>query len=229
MLIKKFSYLLLLITLNAMSQSTSMGDYNSSSSRSFDLYFHEDASASAKNIEGSTYINSAFLPSKVTGLNLVTPPMRYNAYKDEIEFLKDEKTFYLTKSDSLEVKLLGTSYKYLEYQVKDGNESGFLIQLYFNIAEKVSLYKKEKVVYVEKSEAVSGYDEDKPARYKKEDDKFYIKVSDKIIFMPKKKKELLALFPNNEKDVEGFIKTNKISLDEENDLITLVKFLNTLK
>ncbi len=227
MVLKKFGYLLLLIGLNAISQVTSSGDYFGS--RGVEIYFHQDVSASEKNVEGSAYVNSAFLPSKVTGLNLVTPPMRYNAFKDEIEFLKDEKTYYLTKSDSLEVILLGTSYKYLEYQVKEGDERGFLIQLYFNPNEKISLYKKEKVVYVEKAEAVSSYAEDRPARYKKEEDKFYIKVTDKIIFMPKKKKELLALFPNNGKEIEGFMKTNKISLDDERNLIDLTKFLNSLK
>ena len=90
------------------------------------------------------------------------------------------------------------------------------------------MYKKEKVVYVPKSEAVSGYDEDKPARYKKEDDKFYILITDSIIFMPKKKKELLAFFPNNVKEIESFMKTNKTSLEDENNLIDLVN-LNTLK
>jgi hypothetical protein len=46
--------------------------------------------------------------------------------------------------------------------------------------------------------------------------------------MPKKNKDLLKLFPKNEKDITAFIKTNKISLNDEKELLLLVNYLDSL-
>jgi hypothetical protein len=39
----------------------------------------------------------------------------------------------------------------------------------------------------------------------------------------------LKLFPIYEKEISAFIKTNKISLNEEKELLLLVNYLDTLK
>ena len=49
-----------------------------------------------------------------------------------------------------------------------------------------------------------------------------------IVEMPTKKKELLKMFPNKEKEIEEFLKSNKISFKDEKDLIVLVNYLDTL-
>jgi hypothetical protein len=49
-----------------------------------------------------------------------------------------------------------------------------------------------------------------------------------FVEMPKKKSKLLKIMKRNEAEVKDFIKVNYINLKEENDLIKLVKFYNSL-
>ena len=48
--------------------------------------------------------------------------------------------------------------------------------------------------------------------------------------LPKKKKKFLQLFESNEnsKKIENYIKTKKIKLDKEEDLIKLFTYINVL-
>ena len=64
---------------------------------------------------------------------------------------------------------------------------------------------------------------------KKGEKLLFIGLSDKsIVEMPKKNKDLLKLFPNYEKEITAFLKTNKISLNDDKELLLLVNYLNTL-
>lgn len=182
-----------------------------------------------EDIKGTPYVNSIFLPAKVIGVSEVAALVRYNAQKDEMEFIKDGRNFHLYKSDSLEVKLFNTSYKYLQYESNKSVKNGYLVVLLERGKEKHSLYKKETITLVPKSLPKSSYDQATNAYYRKETDKFYITVSDKIVAMPKKKKELLTLVPNNSSEIESYLKENKVAFDNEKNLIDLVKFMNTLK
>jgi hypothetical protein len=46
--------------------------------------------------------------------------------------------------------------------------------------------------------------------------------------MPRKKKELLTLFPEKASQIEQFLKEKKISFNDENDLLLLTAYLSTL-
>ena len=182
-----------------------------------------------EDVNGTPYINDTFMPAKVIGASEISALMRYNAEKDEMEFTKDGRNFHLYKSDSLEIKMVNATYKYLQYETNKSIKNGYLVVLVERGKDKYSLYKKETITLVPKTEAKSSYDQPTKAHYRRDDDKFYITVSDKIVAMPRKKKELLALLPNNTADIENYLKSNKVAFDDERDLINLVKFMNTLK
>jgi hypothetical protein len=61
-------------------------------------------------------------------------------------------------------------------------------------------------------------------------DRIYIKIGSKeAIVLPTKKKKLAkAIFPENPKDILDFINSNKIKLSKEEDLITLINYLNSM-
>lgn len=212
-------YLLLLVSLNAVSQSQTYVDSNGG-------FNFLPVSESKQVVDGSPYITDAYLPASIEGYKGVTLPVRYNAQKDEMEFQRDNKKFHVAKSDSLEVKILNKVYKYLEYQVKDDKEQGYLVVV--NQGKNHSLFKKEKIILVPASTSGGGYTMDSNAYYRKTNDKFYISVPGKIVYMPTKKKELLSLFPDKSSKLEEYLKKNKVSFDKENDLIGLVNFMNTL-
>jgi hypothetical protein len=180
-----------------------------------------------KNIQGSPYLAETFLPANVSGYQGVFL-LRYNAHKDEMEFQKDEEILYLVKSDSLEVDFLNSKKKYSYLEYKSGKEiiKGFLIVV--SNGEKISLFKKEKVNLIPKVEATNTYARDSPARYELQKDTFFIKMDGVIVPFPKNKKELLKMFPDKENPIVDFIKNNDISFSKENDVINLVKFLNSI-
>ena len=55
-----------------------------------------------------------------------------------------------------------------------------------------------------------------------------IKIEVEFVPAPKKKKELLALFPEKASEVEKFVKEKKISFSDEKDLLLLTEYLSTL-
>lgn len=218
-------YSLFFFTLNATSQAKSFSTIETSAGRLMYIPVLGDA----EQAEGSPYSSKAYLPAKVSNYFGITPLIRYNAEKDEMEFLKDEKKYYLTKSDGLEVTILDKLYKYLLYEGDSGIEKGFLVVLLNNEKDKFSLFKKESITLIPKTEAKSGYDKASSAYYRVNDDKFYLEISGKIIPMPKKKKDFILLFPNHIDAVEVFIKENKTSFKNEKKLIELISYTNTFE
>lgn len=179
------------------------------------------------NIEGSQYINNQFSPSKFSCLSEETPPMRYNAYKEEMEFLLDGKLYYVKKNDTCVITLLNNSYKHFENYNKEKN-SGYLLILNKLSNLKYVLYKKEKVILIPEYIPSSSYGESKPPTFAIDKPLYFISIEDKLVEFPKKKSDLLLLFPNNKQGIESFLKDKKISFNEEVKLIELVDFLNTL-
>lgn len=214
----KYCAFLLFATLGVTAQNT-LSDTGVNHKALF--FTTKDMVAEAK---GSPYITTAYLPVKVPGFEGGVPPMRYNAEKDEMEFMKGSEKYYLAKSENLEVEFADKKYKYLTFVSKKGAEDGYLIEL---VPGKYALYKKEKVVFVPKTESANGYDKPKPAEYRREEDKLYFGTSNNIGALPKKK-ELLAMEPKHATEIENFIKTNKLSLGDEKDLMQLFKYMNSL-
>jgi hypothetical protein len=178
-------------------------------------------------IEGSQYIDKTFYPSIFTCISEATPPIRYNTYKEEMEFMLDGKLYYLDKNENCELTINNVSYKYFKnYDSKDND--GYFVILTKSKDSKYILYKKEKVKFVPAYTPGSSYGEEKPAKYAVDKSKYYFKNLDKLVEFPEKKSELLKLFPNNKEAIELFLKENKIKFSDEASLLVLINFLNTL-
>ena len=87
---------------------------------------------------------------------------------------------------------------------------------------------KEKVKFIPEYIPNSTYGKEKPASYVIDKSKYYISMPDGLTEFPKKKSELLKLFPNNQVSIESFLTDKKISFSQESNLIELIDFLNTL-
>jgi hypothetical protein len=182
----------------------------------------------AEIIDGSAYFNDRYLPTQVSGYENDSPMMRYNAAKDEMEFVRSEKMYNVLKTDSLEIRFVGINkvYKYLPYELKNESNKGYLLVLTKN--KKVNLYAKERITLVPKKDASNSYDTGRPAFYRPEKDSYLIGFENKIVTFPKKKKELVAMFPSFESQIDTFIKSNNISFSEKADLLKLVNFIEKL-
>lgn len=182
---------------------------------------------SSNKIEGSQYIDQTFYSSTFSCISEATPPIRYNTYKEEMEFMVDEKLYYLDKNENCELTINNVTYKYFtNYDNKDGN--GYLVVLNKSKDSKYILYKKEKVKYVPAYTPGSSYAEEKPPKYVIDKSKYFIKIESSLTAFPEKKSELLKLFPNSKEAIELFLKENKIKFNEDSSLLILINFLNTL-
>jgi len=178
-------------------------------------------------IEGSQYIDQTFYSSTFTCISEATPPIRYNTYKEEMEFMVDGKLYYLNKNENCELTINNITYKYfINYDNKEGN--GYLVNLNKSKDSKYILYKKERVKFVPAFTPGSSYAEEKPPKYVVDKSKYFIKMQDSLTAFPEKKSELLKLFPNSKEAIELFLKDNKIKFNEDTSLLLLINFLNTL-
>ena len=65
-----------------------------------------------------------------------------------------------------------------------------------------------------------------PTRFETLKPLYFIKTEDALIKIPKNTKDLAISFPDRKSELNDFIKTNKIKLNNEADLIKLTQFLN---
>jgi hypothetical protein len=221
----KFLVLLVFIFSNSLwSQNNTFAIQNSNflvfiSANSFD--------EPKSNIQGSQYINKDFLPSSFSCLSEKTPPIRYNVFKDEMEFILDNKLYYAKKVDSCVIAVGNNSYRYFDSYDKE-NKSGYMMILNKMNNAKYTLYKKEKIKFVPEYIPNSTYGKEKPASYVIDKSKYYILMPDGMAELPMKKSELLKLFPNHKESIESFINDKKTSFSQESKLIELIDFINTL-
>lgn len=196
----------------------------------WDLTREIDPNAKIDKASGSPYSNDNFFDAQITIMDtVVTVPVKYNVVLDEMEFRKDDKTYALVAKEKTEVKMVlsKVTYNYVRYNIENTTKKGFLIRNTTN--DKINFYSKEVITYVPFKEAINAYTQATPAHYRKDSNIYFIGLGNgNIVEMPTKKKELLKMFPNKEKEIEEFLKSNKISFKDEKDLIVLVNYLDTL-
>lgn len=180
-------------------------------------------------IEGSAYVNDKFLPARIEGVEGIYL-LRYNNVNDDIEYQKDaDKIFVLNKSEQkYDITFVGTKNKMRVYDYVDyyGNQTtGFLSEIY---SSKISLLKKEKINYIPEKYPKNGYDVLAPAHFERVKDEYYIMEGDKIVSFPKNKKALIEMYPKKEEEINSFLKKNKLSFKDQNDMIGIVSFLSSV-
>lgn len=183
-------------------------------------------------VEGSKYIQEKYIPASISVYSGYKFNVRYNAYDDEMEVEgKDNKSFALNKGEkNLEVTFINTNTTYSLHTYT--NRENKTIAGYFqklNSGEKVTLLKKEKIMFIEEKQSKTGYDSYRPPQFKRVSDKFFIKLKDNpvAIEFPKNKKLFANLFPDRKDEILQFIKKNKLKTSNEQDLIKLFEFINT--
>lgn len=185
------------------------------------------------NIKGTPYVIDKFIPAKIS----ITPnqiySVKYNGLLDEFEVLgKDNAIYAINKNESKDViiSILNTKKKYQAFNYFSENnelELGYFILI--NSQNPIKLLKKEQIIFISEKISSTGFDKAQKAEYKRSKDKYYIKVKDlEAVLLPSNKKKLVKLFPTLEKNILAFIKTQKIKLNKEIDLMKLINYLNQI-
>lgn len=183
----------------------------------------EDIPVDLQGIQYKKYLSKDYKPAYVDDYK-DKAFLRYNIHDDQMEFIKDNKIFYLKKDVGRVVRFTDKA-KYQVYEI-DGELQFFLVH---TTEGKNMLLAKQIVKYVEAREPNSGYDRGKPADYNRRKDELYFAFGDQeIVKVPRKKKEFFKLFGDKSSEVKGYIKENKLSYKKVKDLKKIVEYLNTL-
>ncbi|MGE6397432.1 hypothetical protein ACI513_10860 [Chryseobacterium sp. M5] len=204
------------VTTGAVSLPTDLGLYNQVNSKS------SSRALSYDEIKGTPYPNKQFVLAKFKD-NFETAPARYNSFKDNIEYQKNNEIFILPDTEDFS-RVTYVNTKETLVNLKTGDEfSGYFYEL---VNGENALYKKIKTKFTDAVLAKTTYDSDRPAFFKTFEPFYYIKTAKGFIKKPKNQKEILEQFPDKKEALSAFFKENKIKFDKEEDLKKLVTFLN---
>jgi len=180
-------------------------------------------------IKGSPYENDSFIMGKAANkkINDSKPYyLRYNIYNDIIEIKEDNNTIGLIQSLNIYAIMNNREYHYEIFS--DDNEKtdeGYFILLYKS--EKVNVYKRKLKEFIEEQPAKDSFRQATPASFK-DSELYYFKKGRVLILLSTKKKEFIKNFPEHKNEITSYIKTKKINLKSEKDLIQLFKYYESL-
>lgn len=180
-------------------------------------------------IEGSPYLKDDFIKGSVYTKSkdkYVDIPLRYNIYNDQIEFkVGDNDVRALAAPGTIEkIEFDNYTMVYIPYAVAKKVRKGFFIVL---VEGKASLYEKPQVMFKEATKPVA-YQEAEPAKFVRNTDEYYIRVGESQAKLADNRKDLLEIFPDKQKQLETFIKKQKVKPSNPESLKKLVQYYNSL-
>lgn len=180
-------------------------------------------------IKGSPYEKEEFLIGKtISELTNISNPyyLRYNIYSDNIELKSNGTIYSLIQSQNIYAIFDSKEYRYEQYKTTNKNTKlGYFIILVKD--KKYNLYLKKNIEFRDKVKANTPYESDTPATFLKSSS-FYVKKDSVLISIPNKKKLFLQEFPKYSNSLKKYIKSERINLKYEKDMVKLFNYLNTL-
>lgn len=179
-------------------------------------------------IEGTPYLDEdfhtgsvSFKNKKYTGMEL-----RFNPYEGYFEFKTEEGVKFLDpRATRIDTVWLGEDiYEYVNYQAGKALKQTFM-KLVHSSVTNVYLYSE---VILSQPEEASGYDAAKPARFDKMAETIYILKDKEAAREFKGKKSLEEIFPEQNKQLAAYIKSEKLKLKNLEDVISLCSYYDSL-
>lgn len=182
--------------------------------------------------KGTPYMQEDFTTANIAPVNKVYM-VRYNVHQDEMEVKQaGDEVLVMAKKKNFTVKEHSNNrtYKILEKANSDvQNDLGYYITLQTN--DNLSLYRKNcKKLVTRKRNTYGSTAASHVAEFKDMRCEFYIEKGNNgvAIKLPKKKKALLALFPEKKEQIATYIKKNRIKLHKEKSVKKLIDYINTI-
>lgn len=227
-----YTAVILLCVLNLNAQNSNLMDSNDQLATRGWLV-SSFASEKSTNIEGSPFVIDEFMAIELTHFEGRHFKGRYNAFNGDMEVKDqlDDRVFVLDKSISnYVVRFVGLDKEYRSY--KYISEQGYIESDFFVVLgeyENIALLQREQVIFLDEKVPNNSYESGRPASYKRVKDRFYIQLKgSNAQVLPTKRKAVAKIFPDHSKKVLAFMKENKTSLSNVEEVTELVIFLNTL-
>lgn len=182
-----------------------------------------------KKVKGSPYLNEEFVNGSIFTVQRIhypDIPLRYNIYNDELEFKTPASEIQaLATPEIVEKAVFGDTYLvYSAYTNSNKIKKGYFVVLEEG---KAMLYAKPGIIFKEATEP-AAYKEAEPPTFNKKADDYYIRFGTAPAQIVGNKKELIAVFPDNQDKIESYIDKNKVKTNKSESLKELVKYYNSL-
>jgi len=149
-------------------------------------------------------------------------PLRYNIYSGQMEFLKTPNEIYEIddpeKIDSILME--GEKYVFTSFLANSKPQKGYLKVL---TEGKPALLVRMKMSF-RKAEPPGLYKDPVPAGFERLQDEFYLLFPEKEALPFSGKKELFEMLGGFQKELDQYIKENRIRLNKQADLIRLMTY-----
>lgn len=173
-------------------------------------------------ISGIPYYSAGFVRAKV-GDTPSYVPIRYNTFLDAIEIMADNTVYEIPREESYpKFTFEGTNEKLVLVNSHD-DYAGYFFEI---SSGKNRLLKKVTTKFHDAIPSNNSMITSTPARFETLKPIYFIKTEDALIKIPKNTKDLGQSFPDKKNELNDFLKSNKIKLNNEADLIKLSQFLN---
>ena len=184
---------------------------------------------SESEVEGSPYYIDEFKKGTIYTYQKIQYndiPLRYNIYKDEMEFQKpDDQILAIATPEIVEKAVVGEdTFSNIPYEFGNTVKHAYFILL---IEGKLSLYMRPEIIY-QKPKKAAGYIDPEPAKFIKRPDVFYLRINQQAAVKIESKKDLQNFFTDHQKQIQDFIKKNKIKVGKKDKIIELVQYYNSL-
>lgn len=178
-------------------------------------------------VEGSAYLNDEFINGTVslnTGMKYTNIPLRYNVYNDLIEFRSTNgKVYNINNPEAIKELLIGDSkFIYNDCKLHKKNERLFVEV----ISESGTSLLKRHRMKLNPPQKAETHKPAKPYMLVSMPSEYLIRKSDGTAYLFKSKKELLMLLSDKSEKIDELIKQQKLSVNNEKDLATIVKYYN---
>jgi hypothetical protein len=176
--------------------------------------------------ESSLYFND-WSPGQVVlkdNTEITDRMLRYDIYHRQMQFACNGDTAAFGNPGEIEtITFNDHTFIYDEFLCKDGKRKDFL-ELLADGDYRLLLYRCISVKYIEEC-SEPGYESRKEQYF--ETEKYFISMNHQTaVPLPEKRNDLIAVFADKDKDIKSFIKDNNIKLNQQADLVKLVKFYN---
>jgi RecG-like helicase len=221
---KNYCFFLLLLANLAYAQPMMAFTKNKEVSFQFTKSATSDENLKYSEIQGTPYFPNNFILGKAMCCN-ETVPMRYDMYSDQIEYNKDGTTFILEKKEPYTKIIFNDSKTTLVLENINNTPHYFILLADGNN----SLLKKASVkIQSAMKSSTALVNNEHPAYFQSNAPVYYIKTPNKECQLIKNTNDILEIFPEKKDEIKTFLKSNKIKFSKEEDLISVINFVNTL-
>ena len=151
--------------------------------------------------------------------------LRYNIFADAMEFVKDDEIYNLNKTENQIIDFFVEKKKYGVFNF-EGEKTYFQIKH----SGKNSILIKQIVEFDKGKKAVSQFDVEVNPKFFRKKDKVYIAFDNKNLKeIPKRKKAFYKIFNDKAAAIKKYMKLNKLTHKENDDLVLVLNYFNSLK